>query len=321
MACNRTWEFPLTRHEKMQRLLILFEDECQRGASELESCDSELAELKEENGKLRNEVHSLKCQLREFQDEPTPLAAQVAPDAAFQSPLKEFPFIEKVAVDTSEAFAFIDQATKKMAGDTEHTVKLVKNFTSTLEGQARAFNVGDVPVHATDALQALHEESAKAIDTAFTGSAKAIGLVRNNCDGAMSAALTEKANFVKLAQAQAQMMQEQAQDFLSVSSWNEPKTFSRDKCPPELERMLRSNGQRSHAQEAIKKNSSLAQERAENVTRKALEAGGSLSTSLWSWGQDIMTSSAVLGVRLPADPLATRQTLDFPLSDVSVRSS
>lgn len=50
------WEFPLTRHDKMQRLLMLFEDEVQ-------TAESDSADLRQENAQLRDEVKALRQQL------------------------------------------------------------------------------------------------------------------------------------------------------------------------------------------------------------------------------------------------------------------
>eukprot|EP00930_Biecheleria_cincta_P099109 TRINITY_DN90754_c0_g1_i1.p1 TRINITY_DN90754_c0_g1~~TRINITY_DN90754_c0_g1_i1.p1 ORF type:complete len:289 (-),score=63.19 TRINITY_DN90754_c0_g1_i1:192-1058(-) len=57
MQClDMNWEFPLTRHDKMQRLLMLFEDEVQ-------TAESDSAELRQENAQLRDEVKALRQQV------------------------------------------------------------------------------------------------------------------------------------------------------------------------------------------------------------------------------------------------------------------
>jgi len=194
------WEFPLTRQEKMQRLLILFEDEMHRS-------QRDSAALRRENEHLWVEVKALRGQLADLHATTQECPRNEKTDAIFED-VRSFmgQATKKVADDTSEALALIDQAKKKVADDTQQTVQMVMELTSDLENKALA----------------AEDEALQAFDAVLQGSAKAIGEVYTNCDEALTAALGEPANRLgELAQAQAQFMHEQAQELLGQSGWQQ----------------------------------------------------------------------------------------------------
>lgn len=134
------WEFPLTRQEKMQRLLILFEDEMHRS-------QRDSAALRRENEHLWVEVKALRGQLADLH------ATQ------------ECPRNEKTDAIFEDVRSFMGQ----VADDTQQTVQMVMELTSDLESKALA-----AEDEALQAFDAVLQGSAKAIGEVYTNCDEAL---------------------------------------------------------------------------------------------------------------------------------------------------
>lgn len=131
MQClDMNWEFPLTRHDKMQRLLMLFEDEVQ--TAEVDS-----SELRQENARLRDEVSALRQQLTSVLqtatknglsgEQPVTMIEEALPWATMKMPDA-----------TAEDDGFFHPAKRKIKDETQQPKQMFVEPTLHLEEQAGA---------------------------------------------------------------------------------------------------------------------------------------------------------------------------------------
>lgn len=145
------WDFPLSRQEKMHRVLLLFEGEVDRGEREISS-------LRKENKKLRNAVQSLAAVTmspraakspREQQTAKSQSAAQDVGSSQQKDqssngaqPVSEAQRVASYIDQASrsvveETYSLIDHTTRKVAEDTEDVNDFLKRSTAAVDAEAQ----------------------------------------------------------------------------------------------------------------------------------------------------------------------------------------